>query len=780
MKQLFYSLRFRIFFAMAMLLIPASLIFGWFSIHQQTSALQNALIERGQLSVRHLAYGAELAVLTHDITGLNSLLHNMLDHSPSLLYAEVYDAQGALMTIVPSNQANEGEDPDEDAGLDIDSKESWSALSKTIYEFRAPITSEITSSAESFLLDNPNESQSKQRIGTVHLALSTQAIQSTITQIIIQGIVTLLLLLLIGLSITWWLANLLTQRLQQIGTVAKQTEQGDFSQRITLTGVDEIAQLGESLNQMLDTLAARDAELRQQQSIMQTILDQAPIGVWMLEMNGKIKFANHTFCRMYNLNERALMNAKNYTMLLTQEVGERFLASDQACFSDGCVQTFNEHIIDDDRGEMTRSFDIIKAPITNVNGEIEGLIGLAIDITARLEAEAEQAKLQKRVEHSQRLESLGVLAGGIAHDFNNILTSIMGNAALAEQKISNQASPDVCLNHISKIAQASEKAALLCQQMLAYSGKGQFVIKPIDLSILVGGITGLLEVSIHHTIELHYELSENIGFVEADEAQIQQVIMNLVINASDAIGEQSGSITIRTGTINADSNYLANAIAQSENDLAEGKYLFLEVVDTGCGMDHETQQRLFEPFFTTKFTGRGLGMSAVLGIVRGHHGAMMVYSEVGNGTVFKVLFPASKTSAVIAEAPNLPQAAWRGSGTVLIIDDEETIRETSSAMLEEMGFQTMQAVDGQDGVEMYQQYLADIVLVLMDMTMPRLDGTGCFTALRAINPEVKVIVSSGYSEQETSQRFEAGLLAGFIQKPYWPDALEAKMREVLV
>ncbi len=398
------------------------------------------------------------------------------------------------------------------------------------------------------------------------------------------------------------------------------------------------------------------------------------------------------------------------------------------------------------------------------------------DLSKVKKAEQEQAKLQAQIEHTQRLDSLGVLAGGIAHDFNNILTVILGNASMAEHRMLS--SPQDTQKYLANIVTSSERAAELCKQMLAYSGKGKFVVKALDLSAMVAEITRLLEVSIAKNVVLKYHLTENLPAVEADAAQMQQVIMNLVINASDAIGDNSGLISIATGMMQADRDYLAGT--SLDDELPEGAYVYLEISDTGCGMDSQTRAKLFEPFFTTKFTGHGLGMSAVLGIVRGHRGAIKVYSEPNRGTTFKVLLPVCDQPAQALSLSMAGVDAWRGFGTVLIVDDEETIREIAAMMLEDMGFATLTAVDGEDGAGVYRDHQHEIVAVLLDMTMPKMDGKTCFTELRRINKDVKVILTSGYNEQEATSRFAGQGLAGFIQKPYAPDTLQIKMQEILL
>jgi len=416
-------------------------------------------------------------------------------------------------------------------------------------------------------------------------------------------------------------------------------------------------------------------------------------------------------------------------------------------------------------GSDTHTFARRVSPVLDMTGQMAHQIIVDRDITA-------ERKQQEKMEHVQRLESLGVLAGGIAHDFNNILTAIMGHAALARNQPEGMAS-----EHLDAIEGASQRAADLCQQMLAYSGKGKFVVQSINLSELVDEMMRLLEVSIYKSVVMRYELAANLPAIEADLAQMQQIIMNLVINANEAIGERSGNIVISTGLMQIDSDYLNNVYVQEEQ-LEPGRYVCLEVSDTGCGMCKETQQRIFEPFFTTKFTGRGLGMSAILGIVRGHHGAIKVYSEAGKGTTMKVLFPVVETDAVSLK-PDQQFVHTQGNGTLLIVDDEESIREVASIILQGAGYHTFTATDGVDAIEQLKRHINEIDCVLLDMTMPRMGGEEAFTELRRIKPDIKVVLSSGYNQQTATQRFTGKGLAGFVQKPYLPGVLLAKISEIL-
>jgi nitrogen-specific signal transduction histidine kinase/CheY-like chemotaxis protein len=402
------------------------------------------------------------------------------------------------------------------------------------------------------------------------------------------------------------------------------------------------------------------------------------------------------------------------------------------------------------------------------------MLGTVMDITHQHLAEEERVRMERKLQESQKLESLGVLAGGIAHDFNNLLTGILGNASFARMDIPANSPAQISLEQVEI---ASQRAAELCKQMLAYSGKGRFVVQQIDLSALVRETGDLLQVSISKNCVLKYALATDLPAIIADATQIRQIIMNLVINASEAIGDKSGVISIATGVIEADRAYLTEA--HLSPNIPEGEYVFLEVSDNGIGMSAETRARIFDPFFTTKFTGRGLGLAAVLGIVRGHHGAMKVYSEVGRGTAFKLLLPCAEGPA--DAAPDLPAAplAWRGSGTMLVVDDEDTVRNTTRRMLERIGFEVLMASDGAEALEVFHREGSRIAGVLLDLTMPHLDGNATFTELRRLDPEVRVLLVSGFNEQEAVTRFAGKGLAGFLQKPFKPDTLYSKLQSIL-
>ena len=430
-----------------------------------------------------------------------------------------------------------------------------------------------------------------------------------------------------------------------------------------------------------------------------------------------------------------------------------------------------------ERSDGTRIIALANAvPLQDAQGACRGCVATFQDITVLLEIEQRRRELDRKLQDTQKLESLGVLAGGIAHDFNNLLTGILGNASLARMDLP-ATSP--VLPAIEQIEISSHRAADLCKQMLAYSGKGRFVVQQLDLNGLVEETTHLLGISISKSCVLRYNLTPALPAVSADATQMRQIIMNLVINASEAIGSRSGVIALTTGVVRVDADYIATL--RYPGDIVPGDHVFLEVSDTGSGMDAATLGRIFDPFFTTKFTGRGLGLAAVLGIIRGHRGALKVYSEPGRGSTFKILLPCSGAAADLTEASvAAAETGWRGHGTVLVVDDEETVRTVSARILESVGFTVVLAADGREAMEKYRLEPARYALVLLDLTMPHLDGEETFRQLRHLNPNVKVVLMSGFNQQEAVGRFTGKGLAGFVQKPFAVETIVNAVREVLL
>ncbi|MEO7361723.1 MAG: response regulator [Gemmatimonadaceae bacterium] len=406
-------------------------------------------------------------------------------------------------------------------------------------------------------------------------------------------------------------------------------------------------------------------------------------------------------------------------------------------------------------------------------GKAVRLSGTNTDLTERRRLAQERDAFERKMQDTQKLESLGVLAGGIAHDFNNLLTGVLGNASLA---MSDVAPESRTYTYLTEINDAAMRAAELCRQMLAYSGRGRFVVTRTSLNPIIEQTVQLLQLSINKNAGLRFQLDTRLPPVEVDATQVRQVIMNLVINASEAMGDKGGVITIGTGVTRVDAEYLRSA--RLAPDIEPGAYVHLEVSDTGVGMSPDVQARIFEPFYTTKFTGRGLGLAAVLGIIRGHRGTLKVYSELHRGSTFKLLFPSvrGELESTVTKTAN---EVWKGAGVILVVDDEPAVRKTVARMLELMGFTILQAADGEEGIAIFRTRAADITLVMLDLTMPKLDGEQTYAEMRRIREDVRVVLMSGFNQQEAIARFPGKGLASFLQKPFSMDTLRDSVQRVL-
>ena len=407
------------------------------------------------------------------------------------------------------------------------------------------------------------------------------------------------------------------------------------------------------------------------------------------------------------------------------------------------------------------------------DGEIH-LLAVTRDVTERRRAQQERRELEERMLEAQHLESLGVLAGGVAHDFNNLLTPILGEASLALMDLPAESTLRA---RFQKVQRAAERAAMLTNQLLAYGGKKPLHVEPLSLSQLVQEMTSLVESAISSKAVLGFDLPEDLPAIEADAAQVSQVVMNMITNASEAVGDGEGRVTVRTGTVHVDRASLGEMVLG--NDLPEGTYVYFETIDTGCGMDAETRSRIFDPFFTTKFTGRGLGLAAALGIVRGHGGAIEIESEVGKGTRFRVLFPSSSRPHESERTEPFGTEQWSASGTVLVVEDDEQVRELAEDTLERTGLSVLCAADGREGVEVFRRHADEIRVVLLDQTMPALSGEKAFNRMREICPDVPIILVSGYSEEGVAKRIRGRGLSGFLRKPFLPTTLIEKVRQVI-
>ncbi|MDJ0973497.1 MAG: response regulator [Planctomycetota bacterium] len=504
----------------------------------------------------------------------------------------------------------------------------------------------------------------------------------------------------------------------------------------------------------------RDAERR-----ASAMLDAMPDLVFRLDQVGR-------YLDFRTADERLLVDPTTAVVgatisdRLPSDVAETWRANIEQALGEQQTQRF-EYELDVVGGH--RHFEARMAPCSE-----EEVLVVARDITARRRAEADRLALERGVLETHRLESLGVLAGGIAHDFNNLLTSIMGYASLAQMKTSEETPVH---KYLQDIEDATQSAAELAMLMLAYSGKGQFVVQPLDMRDVLSSTEGLLYSELLKLRAIMVsDVPDALPAIEGDQTQLRQVMLNLVLNAAQSMRPDGGIVRIRVGSVTADAATFRGCYVGE--DLPAGRYLRIEVADRGCGMSPETIARIFDPFFTTKEEGRGLGLSAVVGIIRGHGAALRVKTRVGGGTTFSLWFPVS-AKPIERDAVEMPQVEDVSGALVLVVDDEASVRRLTRDVLESAGYRVLLAEDGVQGSALFEEHKHDVDVVLLDMTMPRMSGEETFRVLQKLRPGVRVLVTSGYTETEAVNRFRGQTPGGFIHKPYRAAELLQKLGDLV-
>ncbi len=513
-----------------------------------------------------------------------------------------------------------------------------------------------------------------------------------------------------------------------------------------------------------------ERELVAQREFLRKVIDTVPGFVFVKDWDSRFLLANRALADAYGTTPARIIGKSDADFNADADEIEHFKKDDREVISSRLPKLILSEKVTYASGEV-RWVTTVKVPIVDESGECTSLLAVATDITELKQSQEAQAKLHERMLEAQKLESLGVLAGGIAHDFNNLLLAMLGSAEAALLQLGAE-SP--VAESVERIRKAALRAADLTNQLLAYSGKGQFVVQTVDLNGLVRDMAELLDVTTGHRATLEYGFTSDLPGVTGDVSQIRQVVMNLITNAVEAMGESSGVVKLETG-----SRLLAYAeLAAPDGPIAEGDYVFLRVTDSGSGMEDGTLSKIFEPFFTTKFAGRGLGLAAVLGIVRSHKGAITVESRRGEGSVFTVYFPASD------QAPRVPSrrvfsrttSQEAETRTVLVVDDETLICFTTRQLLELLGYRVLTASDGVEALELFDAQGGNVEAVLLDLTMPLMPADEVLRALRARRAGIKVLLMSGYDEQEIHNRMGESSIEGFLQKPFTLDQLNAALQ----
>lgn len=522
---------------------------------------------------------------------------------------------------------------------------------------------------------------------------------------------------------------------------------------------------------------AEDA-LRYSEMRFEQFMRHFPGFAFIKDKEGRRVYLNdaYKFERGWDLD---LSLGKTDAELYREDLAQQYRATDEQVLKEDKVLRYVTRIAESDgkvRSLLTVKFPL---PVGGMEGNKRLVAGLSLDISEQEEAERERLKMEQQMQQAQKLESLGVLAGGIAHDFNNLLMGIIGHADLA--LTGAEKAQNVTL-HIRSVLSSCQKAADLANQLLAYSGKGSAVFESANLSDLVSDLSGLFKVSITKKAALDLSLAENLPFVECDVTQIRQVLMNLIVNGSDALGGKMGTLSIKTGMKRMPENAAmatkVQRIYPDMKELAESDYVFMQVSDTGSGMDEETIQSIFDPFFTTKKTGHGLGLAAVLGIVRSHRGAIEIESALGQGSVFTVYLPVSSSPVVPENSEPEESSDWTGSGTIIIADDEDMVREVATMMLESIGFTVIAVSSGKQVLDAYKEEKNNIKAMILDINMPDLGGMDIYGMLRKENDDMPVVISSGYNKNESDHDFVHSNKLYYLKKPYRLSVLRSAMREV--
>ncbi|HKI99726.1 MAG TPA: PAS domain S-box protein [bacterium] len=510
-----------------------------------------------------------------------------------------------------------------------------------------------------------------------------------------------------------------------------------------------------------------EEELRASRQLLQTVFDLIPLWVFVKDRERRLVMVNRRFAEDNGRDPEEAVRDRPFFLspALTAEEMAAYEAMDRRVLEQEEPVELASMPSTLPNGE-TRRYRTIRMPLRDEHGAVAGIVGISEDVT-------ERERVLQAIQQAQKLESLGVLAGGIAHDFNNLLVSVLGYAHLAATELAAD-SPVQPL--VRQIETAGRRAGDLCSQMLAYAGKGSFQISQVRLNDLIREMTELIRVSLSRNIRLQFDFASDLPDVEVDATQLRQVVMNLIINASEAIGERPGAITMRTGVREVDGALPGQFVA--DPSLPSGPYVVLEVTDTGVGMDADTLQRIFDPFYTTKFSGRGLGLAAVLGIVRGHQGALRVTSTPGVGTTFTVLLPLA-TAGAAPEAVAQRPPAFSGGGTALVADDEPAIRELARLVLEPLGFQVRAVGDGAAALEAARELGDALRVVILDVTMPGLGSGEVLRRLQASGVQAPVIVMSGHAERDVRERLNGLPVSAFLTKPFTGADVVARLEQVL-
>jgi PAS domain S-box-containing protein len=753
---MFRSIRLKLTVFVILLLIFTTFAFSIVTVKIMNKTILDEIIKRAETSSKSAAAVAAYSLVSGDSLGMDHIVFKGKSSNNDVEYMAIVDKK--MRILAHSDIKKRGEVLKEAEGRVLKNDGDGTVVREIpfsrdkIFEIYTPILFKGKSLGSVFVGVNQSvllKAQSFARERIFWLFASTLLVA-------VIGV--------IGISI------FITRSIHELASGVEELEQGKWGRPLRVFSRDELGKLTESFNKMSRTIMEQQGEVSKYTRQLQTLSENAPFGMVMIDKDGILKYVNPKFRELFGYDLNDVPNGKTWF---------------RKAYPD---PTYRHHVIsiwiDDLEGfksgeKRPRTFTVTcKGGTEKIINFIpvqletrENLIACE-DITELKRAEEEKAVLQEQLRHSQKMEAIGRLAGGIAHDFNNLLTVIKGYSQLSSFELKEG---DPLRVNIDEIQNAAERAASLTRQLLAFSRRQVMEMKVLDLNTLLRDLEKMLRRVIGEDIEMVIQLAEDLGRVRADVGQIEQVIMNLAVNAKDAM-PSGGKLTIETANVELDESYARNHI-----DVKHGHYVMFSVSDTGVGMSPEVRERIFEPFFTTKEQGKGtgLGLSTTYGIVKQSEGHIWVYSAQGKGTTFKIYLPRVNEPLEEIRKEVLKEELPRGNETVLIVEDEEEVRKLAGKILEKQGYRILETFNGDDALVACERRKSPIHLMLADIVMPGMSGSELAKLLKPLYPEIKILYMSGYTDNAIVRHGVLEKGVNYIQKPFTMEGLARKVREVL-
>ena len=753
---MFRSIRLKLTVFVILLLIFTTLAFSIVTVKIMNKTILNEIIKRAETSSKSAAAVAAYSLASGDSLGMDHIVFKGKSSNTDVEYMAIVDKK--MRILAHSDIKKRGEVLKEADGRILKNNGDGTIVREIpfskdkIFEIYTPI------------LFN-GKSLGSVRVGVNKSVLLN--VQSLARKRIFWVCASILLVAVIGVI---GISILITRSIQELASGVEQLEQGKWGRSLRVYSRDELGKLTESFNKMSRTIMEQQEEVSKYTRQLQTLSENAPFGMVMIDKDGTFKYINPKFRELlgYDLND--IPNGKTWFRRAYPDPTYRHHVistwiDDLEGFKSGEKRPRTFTVTCKDGTEKIINF----IPVQLETGE--NLIACE-DITELKRAEEEKAVLHEQLRQSQKVEAIGRLAGGIAHDFNNLLTVIKGYSQLSSFELKEG---DPLRVNIDEIQNAAERAASLTRQLLAFSRRQVMEMKVLDLNTLLRDLEKMLRRVIGEDIEMVIQLAEDLGRVRADVGQIEQVIMNLAVNAKDAM-PSGGKLTIETANVELDESY-----ARSHVEVRHGHYVMFSVSDTGVGMTPEVRERIFEPFFTTKEMGKGtgLGLSTTYGIVKQSEGHIWVYSVQGKGTTFKIYLPRVNEPLEEIRKEVLKEELPRGNETILIVEDEEDVRKLAGKILEKQGYRILESFNGDDALVACERRKSPIHLMLADIIMPGMSGSELAKLLKPLYPEIKILYMSGYTDNAVVRHGVLEKGVNYIQKPFTMEGLARKVREVL-